>query len=152
MTNPLMPNMRIGQAAQASGMSTASIRFYEQQGLLGPAVRADNGYRYYSAKDIDRLRQIRTCRSLDMSLDEVQQLLNVPIDDADACKTTTQVLRQHLQHVENRITELQELQSRLMALMALCDHAPDAACPTQMAVKEPMPLAEHPDSTHLRHV
>jgi DNA-binding transcriptional MerR regulator len=152
MTTSLTPHLRIGQAAQASGMSTASIRFYEQHGLLSPALRADNGYRHYSAQDVDRLRQIRTCRSLDMSLDEVQQLLNAPVDAPEGCKITAQVLSQHLQHVEDRITELQELQSRLMALMALCNHAPNTACPTQMAVKDPAPLAEHPASTPLRHV
>lgn len=152
MTNSLMPNMRIGQAAQASGMSAASIRFYEQQGLLSPAVRSDNGYRIYCAQDIDRLRQIRTCRSLDMSLDEVQQLLNAPIDDPEGCQMTAQVLHQHLGHVADRITELQKLKSRLMDLMALCDHAPDAACPTQAAIKAPRPLADFAASTPLRHV
>lgn len=41
--------MRIGQLAQLVGVETQTIRFYEQQGLLPPPDRQDNGYRVYTA-------------------------------------------------------------------------------------------------------
>ena len=152
MKNSLIPQVLIGKAAQVSGMSTASIRFYEKNGLLSPAARSGNGYRNYSAQDIDRLRQIRTCRSLGMSLYEIRQLLNVPAEAPKGCKITAQILQQHLQHIENRVSELHEMKSRLNELMALCKHDPNAACPAQLAVKEPTPLVDHPANTCLRHV
>lgn len=40
--------MRIGQLAQLIGVETQTIRFYEQQGLLPPTHRQDNGYRVYT--------------------------------------------------------------------------------------------------------
>lgn len=40
--------MRIGQLAQLVGVETQTIRFYEQQGLLPPPDRQDNGYRVYT--------------------------------------------------------------------------------------------------------
>lgn len=144
--------MRIGQAAIASGMSTASIRFYEQHGLLSPAVRLDNGYRSYSAQDIDRLRQIRTCRSLDMSLDEVQHLLDAQIEGPRGCEMTSQVLLQHVQHVETRIIELTKLKSRLMNFITMCDHDSSTACPTQAAIKKPSTSPEYSANHQRRHV
>ena len=42
--------MRIGQLAQLVGVETQTIRFYEQQGLLPPPDRQDNGYRVYTEK------------------------------------------------------------------------------------------------------
>ncbi len=147
-----MTNLRIGQAAQASGMSAASIRFYEQQGLLTPVVRTENGYRTYSAEDIERLRQIRTCRNLDMSLNEVQQLLSASTDASEDCHMTLQVLRQHLGHVADRIAELEGIKNRLMNLITLCDHPKNAACQAQVAIKTPMPLVDRPGSNHLRHI
>lgn len=152
MKNTLLPNMRIGQAALASGMSTASIRFYEQHGLLSPANRTDNGYRTYSAQDVDRLRQIRTCRSLSMSLDEVQRLLDAQVEGAEGCKMTSQVLLQHAQHIEDRIAELTSLKGRLMDLMHMCNHTPEAACPTQTAMRAPAFLIEVPIGNQRRHV
>lgn len=144
--------MRISAAAKASGMSTASIRFYEHQGLLSKAVRSENGYRNYSEQDVDRLRQIRACRSLDMSLDEVQQLVNAPVDAPEGCKITAGVLRQHLQHIEDRIHELQKLKNKMNDLMALCKHEQSVACPTQLAVKDFTALVVPPGPNHLRHV
>lgn len=40
--------MRIGQLAEAMGLDTQTIRFYERQGLLEPPCRQNNGYRIYT--------------------------------------------------------------------------------------------------------
>ncbi len=146
------PTLRIGQVAQASGISTASIRFYEQQGLLSPATRASNGYRTYSAQDVERLRRIRTCRSLDMSIQEIQTLLQVPGDSPTACEVTSDVFRQHLVHVTQRIEELLELKSRIEAFQALCRDSVDANCPTQAAMGEIEVMSKTPTGHHLRHL
>lgn len=146
------PTLRIGQVAQACGMSTASIRFYEQQGLLSPATRAGNGYRTYSTQDIERLRRIRTCRSLDMSIQEIQALLQVSGDSPTVCEVTSHVLRQHMDHVTQRIEELQELKSRLETLQAMCDHPTDAACPTQAAMGQMSTTPNALANSHLRHL
>ncbi len=152
MTDFLMPSMRIGQAAQASGMSAASIRFYEQQGLLSVPTRSHNGYRNYSAHDVDQLRLIRTCRSLDMSLAEIRQLLTAPTDSPAGCDIRSQVLKAHQIHVHERITELQQLQQRLAKLLQLCDHTPDSACPTQAALKTKGDVPVNVTNSHPRHI
>lgn len=152
MTDFLMPTLRIGQAAQASGVSAASIRFYERQGLLGTATRSHNGYRSYSANDVEQLRLIRTCRSLDMSLAEIRQLLTAPKNSPSGCDIRSQVLRDHQKHVKERVTELQQLQKRLFQLLQLCDHLPDTACPTQAAMQTSNALTGHTANSHPRHI
>ena len=77
--------LRIGEAARHSGVSTANIRFYEKQGLLPAAQRQDNAYRSYSGADIHRLRFIRLCRAMDMSLHEVRILLDLNWDSPQNC-------------------------------------------------------------------
>jgi len=39
--------MRIGELAKRPGVSTSKLRFYEARGVPLPAVRSENGYRYY---------------------------------------------------------------------------------------------------------
>ena len=51
--------MRIGQLAQATGVSAKTIRFYEETSVLPPARRAANGYRQYDESDAQRLCFIR---------------------------------------------------------------------------------------------
>lgn len=50
--------MRIGDLARETGVSRRLLRYYEEQGLLGP-VRQDNGYRAYTEADIATVRHIR---------------------------------------------------------------------------------------------
>lgn len=114
-------HLRIGEAAQASGVSVANIRYYEKEGLLGQATRGDNGYRFYGAEDLHRLRFVRLCRSLDMSLDEVRTLLALDLRRKADCVAASEALDGHLRHVRERLNELRALEKDLLALRRSCD-------------------------------
>ncbi len=143
----------IGKAAALSGVSAASIRFYEQQGLLAPGVRAANRYRSYSDGDIHQLRFIRLCRAMDMSLDEVRTLLNLDLAEKADCALANAALESHIAHVADRLAELQALQDDLISLRAGCDGS-GPQCRIMEALHE---RAEHlpreePKSRAHRHV
>lgn len=112
---------RIGAAARQSGVPAASIRHYESLGLLAPGPRGANGYRSYGAEDVHRLRFIRLCRALDMSLDEVRSLLALDLASKQDCAAARATLAAHLQHVRERRAELQVLEADLLALRDRCD-------------------------------
>lgn len=115
------PRHRIGEAAARCGLSATSIRHYEREGLLPPQTRADNDYRLYSDADLHRLRFIRLCRAMDMSLDEVRTLLALDLDNKAHCAAARQTLDAHLDHVHERLAELQALAQDLQALRGRCD-------------------------------
>ena len=71
--------MRINQFSKLTNLSTKTIRYYEDIGILPPAIRLDNGYRDYDERDVDRARFVAGARSLDFSLDDIQEIL----DDSD---------------------------------------------------------------------
>lgn len=67
---------RIQEAAQEVGLTTRSIRYYEELGLLKPAARSEGAYRLYDASDLDRLRYIKGLRDdAGFSLAEIGLLL-----------------------------------------------------------------------------
>ncbi|HEY4664311.1 MAG TPA: MerR family transcriptional regulator [Comamonas sp.] len=116
-----MTTLRIGEAANRSGVSAANIRYYEKEGLLEPALRQENDYRLYSDADLHRLRFIRMCRAMDMSLDEVRTLLALDWQNSEDCHAATATINAHLQHVRQRLKELRLLERELLALRSLCD-------------------------------
>jgi MerR family transcriptional regulator, repressor of the yfmOP operon len=68
--------LRIQEVASELGLTTRSIRYYEELGLLSPAGRSDGSYRLYDASDVDRLRFIKGLRDdAGFSLAEISQLL-----------------------------------------------------------------------------
>src|SRR3546814_15604376 len=79
--------MRIGQLAQLVGVETQTIRFYEQQGLLPPPDRQDNGYRVYTEKHGEGLAFIRRCRILGLSLAEIHELQSYQDDPHQPCRS-----------------------------------------------------------------
>jgi len=120
MPEPI-PFHRIGEAARLSGVSAANIRYYEKEGLLTPGVRGDNSYRLYGDADVHRLRFIRLCRAMDMSLDEVRTLLELDWSSKADCDAACETLDSHLEHVRTRLQELQALEEDLLALRERCD-------------------------------
>ena len=126
---------RIGEAARRSGVSAANMRYYEKEGLLHPGAREDNRYRLYSDADVHRLRFIRLCRAMDMSLNEVRRLLDLgkrpPSDVHAACRT----LDEHIDHVRTRRQELEALEQDLYSLRSRCDGT-DAHCHVLDALHE----------------
>ena len=69
-------SLKIQEVASELGLTTRSIRYYEELGLLSPAARSDGAYRLYDASDIDRLRFIKGLRDdAGFSLAEISQLL-----------------------------------------------------------------------------
>ena len=111
----------IGEAAAMSGLSPASIRFYEKEKLVSPRGIRANSYRFYSEEDVHQLRFIRQLRSLDMTLAEVRTLLGLDLRNKQDCATARTTLDEHIGHVRARLRELRALEKSLMQLRSRCD-------------------------------
>ncbi|APB30713.1 MerR family transcriptional regulator [Vagococcus teuberi] len=70
----------ITELAKLSGVTTRTLRYYDSIDLLKPTHIKENGYRYYSEKELDRLQQILFYKQFNFSLDEIKSILS---DDSD---------------------------------------------------------------------
>jgi len=74
----------IGEFSKITGLRVKTLRFYHEQGLLTPScVDEATGYRYYDHSKIEMARVITHLRSLDLSLEEIGEILRAAGDDAD---------------------------------------------------------------------
>ena len=112
--------MRIGDLSESTGTAVETIRFYEREGLIPAAQRADNNYRVYTAAHAEQLAFIRHCRNLDMTLDEIRTLLRLRDAPSPDCGEVNALLDEHIGHVAQRIRELRALEKELKALRARC--------------------------------
>jgi MerR family transcriptional regulator, copper efflux regulator len=67
---------QIGEAATAVGLSLRTIRYYEETELVLPSGRSTGGFRLYTDADIDRLRLVKHMKPLDLTIDEMRDLLS----------------------------------------------------------------------------
>src|SRR5450631_3613417 len=112
--------MKIGEAAAASGCHLETIRYYERIGLLPRTVRTNNGYRDYTAEDVDRMRFVIRGRDLGFSLDDIRSLLRLTANSRLSCVEADRVARQHLADVRARIAELRRMAKELERTIESC--------------------------------
>lgn len=111
----------IKDLANKTQLSTDTIRFYEKKQLIQPSFRADNNYRYYDENTFKRLMFIKRCRTLDISLGEIEALLELEQQPSQSCHAVNQLIEQHIEQVTDKIKELQKFQQQLIQLRASCN-------------------------------
>ncbi|HEX4788578.1 MAG TPA: MerR family transcriptional regulator [Actinospica sp.] len=76
----------IAEVAKLSGLTSRTLRHYDEIGLLPPAFVAGNGYRHYEREDLLRLQQIRVLRELGVGLPEIGRILDAQTDRVAALR------------------------------------------------------------------
>jgi len=111
--------MQIKELAQRTNLSSKTIRYYEEIGLLPPPRRLPNGYRDYNDGDVDRVKFVVGARNLDFSLDDIDEILALRDRREAPCRVVLEMLQQRANEVNQRIAELQRLEADLRELHEL---------------------------------
>ena len=113
--------LTIGKLAKAAGVTTPTIRYYEEIGLLPAADRSESGQRVYGADDLERLTFIRRCRDFGFGIDQVRLLAGLSISADKDCREVGDIARGHLKEVQAKLAELKALERSMQRFVAQCD-------------------------------
>jgi DNA-binding transcriptional MerR regulator len=93
----------VKQLSRLAGVSVRTLHYYDEIGLLKPAVMGRNRYRYYSDADLLRLQQILFYREMDLELIKIREMMDRPgFNQTDA-------LRSHRRALQAKIDRLNTL-------------------------------------------
>lgn len=106
-----MEKYNISKASKFLNISNELIRHYERLGLIEPE-RGENGYRFFSYRDIDKLQGIRRYRNMNFSLEDMDKLIYT----ADY-EQVGELFKQSLDRVKEQIVWYQELQNTMEKLI-----------------------------------
>jgi len=109
--------LTIGNVARRVGVRPSALRYYETQGILRPAARRPNGYRIYSDDAVKILSFVKRAQSLGIKVSEIKPLLNLASQGEQPCSHVKQLARNHLQEIDQKISELQALRNELRTLL-----------------------------------
>jgi DNA-binding transcriptional MerR regulator len=110
--------MRIGALAERTGVTVATIRYYEQIGLLRRAARS-GVQRIYDHEDAHRLAFIRRCRDFDFSIPDIRTLLSL-MQGNRSCTEARELAEEHLVALRRKLAELQALERSIASLVTAC--------------------------------
>lgn len=108
--------MRIGDLAQASGLSTKTIRFYETRGLLPPPPRTSGGFRDFPPETTQRLRFIRDAQGAGLTLAEITGVLALRDSGQAPCDQVATLITERLHQIEQRLADLRSTRAALRLL------------------------------------
>ncbi len=86
-----------------AGVSTRTLRYYDEVGILKPARITSSGYRIYSEEEVDRLQQIMFYRELGVSIETIKEIITSPSFDKAAA------LREHREGLLTKRLQLDQL-------------------------------------------
>lgn len=102
--------LRIGELAQRTGLTVRTLRHYDDIALLVPSERSSGGYRLYGREDVARLYRIQALRRLDLSLADIQGLLD------NATGGISEVVAQQVVQLDREILQASALRTHLLAV------------------------------------
>jgi DNA-binding transcriptional MerR regulator len=93
----------VQKLARLAGISTRTLRYYDEIGILKPARINSSGYRIYGKAEVDRLQQILFYKELGVSLDVIKEIVTSPTYDG------AKALREHREQLLNKRKRLDVL-------------------------------------------
>ena len=104
--------MQIKEFAELTGVSVRTLHYYDEIGLLKPSeVDAQNGYRFYDEKSLERMQEILFYRELDFSLKTIAQILSSPdYDKQQALSRQRQLLIAKKERLEQLIVAIDNVE------------------------------------------
>ncbi len=120
--------MKIGALADACGVTTKTIRYYESIGLLAEPGRTTGGYRDYGAEAEERLQFIRDAQASGLTLAEIASVLELKSAGERSCGHTMALLDAHLAKIDAQIAQLTTARAELQALSARARSLDPSSC------------------------
>lgn len=127
--------LSVSELAELARISAHSVRYYGRLGLLPASGRTSAGHRYYEAAALERLRFIKGAQWLDLSLDEIGELLRLWDTGTCPCGRAEPMLRRRIAAIDQQVVRLQTVRQVLCGLLGAdavdgsADHGPTRAGP-----------------------
>lgn len=113
-----MASLLIGDLAKRTGLTPATIRYYESIGLLSAPLRSPGGYRRYGETTLQELDFIKKAQGLGFSLEEVQEILRLSRRGEAPCSHVLELAKRHLAAVDERVAQWVRFRDDLAADIA----------------------------------
>ncbi|MBD0381973.1 MerR family transcriptional regulator [Paenibacillus sedimenti] len=105
----------VQKLGRLAGISTRTLRYYDEIGILKPARMSSSGYRIYGQAEVDRLQQILFYRELGVSLDNIKEIVTSPSFDG------AKALKEHREQLLDKRKQLDLLIANVEKTIALSE-------------------------------
>lgn len=117
----------IREAAEKTGFSAYTLRYYERQNILPPVARDASGNRMYSEDDLNLLETIRCLKNTGMHVNDIGTFIALCREGDSTLEQRRQVMLEHKAQVEERIAQMMHELEHIERKLDYYDRACQAA-------------------------
>ncbi|CAM2949272.1 MULTISPECIES: Cu(I)-responsive transcriptional regulator [Vibrio] len=121
--------MNIGSVAKLTGLSSKSIRLYEDKGVISSPNRSEAGYREYSEQHIQELNLVSRAKNAGFSLAECKEFVELAHNPERKSREVKAKAQEKLKEVEVKIRQLKEIEKQLKSWVNACPGDEGSDCP-----------------------
>lgn len=103
----------IGQAAQMTGLTAHTLRYYEKEGLLPFVKKSGSGLRVFSDNDIGWLQMIECLKGVGMPLKGIKQYIDWFIEGDSTLEKRLQMFKEQKANLEAQMAQLQKHMNKI---------------------------------------
>jgi DNA-binding transcriptional MerR regulator len=133
--------LKIGEVAQAIGVSVETIRYWERLALARRPQRSANGHRLYEPNDVRRLEFLHRARKLGFGHRDLRALVRLAASDRSSCSQAREIAARHRARIREKIAELTAIDIALEQAVNLCSDDQSDECPILQALHAGDPRA-----------
>ena len=113
--------MKVGQLAEAAGVSVQAIRFYERRGLLPAPPRLTSGYRDYPAETVRTVLLIKQMQGVGFTLRELERFIRLLESQPHNPAERRRCVEAKLQSIDDQIERLRSMRDELGSRLETCE-------------------------------
>lgn len=96
------------EAAEITGLTTATLRYYEKESLLPPVKRNDQKYRQYTEEDIEWVRMIQCMRMANIPIQSIKEYVSLLVQGGKTLEQRYEMVQKHIENITEQISNLQK--------------------------------------------
>lgn len=114
--------MTVGEVAKKMGLTVRALQYYDKEGLFSPSCISEGGRRLYSDKDIIKLHQILTLKSLGFSINEIKNnftSIDTPQKAVDTLTEQSIVIKERINALSQSLQVIELLKAEIMQMQVV---------------------------------
>lgn len=114
--------MTVGEMAKRMGVTVRTLQYYDKEGLLAPSAESEGGRRLYTDKDLIKLHQILSLKSLGFSLNDIKQRiisLNTPEDVANTLSEQADDIHKKIEQLQASLSAIEQLKAEVLQMQTV---------------------------------
>ena len=131
------------EAAEMTGLSTSTLRYYEKEQLLPQIARNSQKYRQYTEEDIEWIKMVQCMRMANIPIQSIKKYVSLLIRGGETLEQRFGMVQDHMEDIKNQMSNLQNALNLTQKKLSFYHKLLEDSCYKNMSYSEEWKLFNH---------